>query len=653
MAEKKTVKKDIQKIKAVPKSKPEIGIDTNNTFPNNLLDAAVGDTLDTGILENFSTVSQTREQIYSLIDTMAQDSTLAAVIESYAEDATEFTDSGKIMWAESNDEKVSRYVNYLLDSLNVDKHIYSWVYSMVKYGDVYLRLYRQSDYGTDLLFGESEEKKTETLNESKEDLLTKVDDEYGKLNESEIDKLEGKKESLKEAVYLNVPHKNDPYVHYVEMVANPGEMFELTKFGKTVGYISAPVTIQTKQDTSSNFLNRYKMNKRDVTVYAASDFVHGCIEDNSGRVPEEVTIFVDNDVDKDNVKETRKATYRVKRGQSILYNQFKSWRELTLLENSVLLNRLTKSAVSRLMQVEVGDMPKSKVVSHLNNLKTLFKQKAAINKGESYQEYTNPGPMENLVILPVHEGKGKIEVSTMGGDVDPKQLTDLSWFQDKLFGGLRVPKQFFGVTDDNAGFSGGESLAIISSKYGKAVKRIQNTACQMITDLINLMLVDKGLFSYINKFVIKLQPPVTKDEQEKRANNDNRIRYVSDIMQQFADVDDELFKLKLDKLLLSPIINDSEIVDLIQDKIDEIESKEEATETTTSKKEAKDEEEAKKEEDSRRNIGGGFPSIDEEEPYLPEESSEEEIVSDLEATGDEDSYLPSAEELGVDMTQNS
>ena len=49
------------------------------------------------------------------------------------------------------------------------------------------------------------------------------------------------------------------------------------------------------------------------------------------------------------------------------------------------------------------------------------------------------------------------------------------YYQDKFFGGLRVPKQNFGVTNDNAGFSGGESLSIISSRYAKMIKRIQNT----------------------------------------------------------------------------------------------------------------------------------------------------------------------------------
>lgn len=646
MAEKK---KENQRIKPIPKAKPEIGIDTNNAFPENLLDAAQSKVLDTGVLENFSTVAQTREQIYSLIDTMAQDSTLAAVVESYAEDATETNDSGKIMWAESNDDKVSRYVNWLLEDLNIDKHIYLWAYSLVKYGDVYLRLYRQSDYGEDLLFGENTSKKDKTLNEDY--LNKKIDDDFGKLTEEEIKALEGK-ENLKEAVYLNIPNKNDPYVHYVEMVPNPGEMFELTKLGKTCGYIDAPVNIQNKRDVDT-LLNRYKLNKKDVTVYSAGDFVHGCLEDNSSRTPEEVTIFLDDDLDdtSKSSSNSKKATYKVKRGQSLLYNQFKNWRELTLLENAVLLNRLTKSSISRLMQVEVGDMPKNKVRSHIAQLKNLFAQKAAFDKDKSYSEYTNPGPMENLVIVPIHEGKGKIENTTIGGDVDPKQLTDLSWFQDKLFGGLRVPKQFFGVTDDNAGFSGGESLAIISSKYGKAVKRVQNTLCQMITDLIHLFLIDKGMYSFINKFTLRIQPPVTKDEQERRANNDNRIRYVGDIMQQFNDVDDPLFKLKLDKLLLAPVINDSDVLTLLQEKIDELEEEnkpEEETEEVSSSKE-----EQKEKEDLNRNIPSSMPTLsdtEESEKEMGEIATEEQSMEPVEEI--EDSYMPSPEELGQDMTQN-
>lgn len=634
--------KDKKRIKPVPREKPEIGIDTNNTFPDSLLDAAMASSLDTGVLENFSTVAQTREQVYSLIDTMAQDSTLNAVIESYAEDATEPNDRGKIIWAESkdNDEKVSGYVNYLLESLNIDKYIYSWAFSLVKYGDVYLQLYRHSDYGEDLLFGDSKNKKQEQLNES----LNDADDEFGRYVEPKEPEV---KENLKESVILKTNSKNDPYVHYVKMVNNPGEMFELTKFGKTVGYIKAPTIVQGTYDKVAS-LNRYlRMNKKDVIIYGATDFVHGCLDDNSNRVPEEVNIYLDdnvNEVDKNDYKNI--ATYTVRRGQSLLYNQFKTWRELTLLENSVLLSRLTRSSINRVFQVEVGDMPKAKVRSHIAQLKNLFEQKAALNKNQSYQEYTNPGPMENLVILPVHEGKGHIEKFEMGGEVDPKQLTDLSWFQDKLFGGLRVPKQFFGVTDDAAGFSGGESLAIISSKYAKAVKRVQNTLCQMITDLINLFLYDKGIIDYINKFTIRVQAPVTKDEETKRQNNDNRIRYVGDVMQQFDNVDDPVFKLKMQKLLLAPVINDDAVLSLIQEKITELEE-ENKEQTPEDREEETDLNDLSNEEPSEPTPLPEF-NPGEEEPTFEETEIEENPTPEVE----EDSYLPNPEELGIDMTQN-
>ena len=59
-----------------------------------------------------------------------------------------------------------------------------------------------------------------------------------------------------------------------------------------------------------------------------------------------------------NKSDSMTSTYSVKRGQSILYNSFRNWRQLTLLEMSALLNRVTKSAVTRIITVDVGDMPK-------------------------------------------------------------------------------------------------------------------------------------------------------------------------------------------------------------------------------------------------------------------------------------------------------
>ena len=165
---------------------------------------------------------------------------------------------------------------------------------------------------------------------------------------SNFKKQENKKEKddLKEDVNIITHKDDDHYVHYIEAVANPGDMFELTKFGKTMGYIEAPVKIQSiKQNTLTNLYMpmRYEMKRGDVNIFQPTDFVHAALEDTSSRQPEEVQIFLDEDEKGTNLK------YTVRRGQSLLYSAFKIWRELSLLESSVLLNRITKSSIVRVL----------------------------------------------------------------------------------------------------------------------------------------------------------------------------------------------------------------------------------------------------------------------------------------------------------------
>lgn len=550
--------------KSTTNLKQNININLDNNFANKIVQAAVAETLDISKIEGFSNVAQTREQFYQIIDQMVQDSTIASVIETYAEDCTETNDNGQIVWCESKNENIGKYVTYLLKSMEIDKHAYPWIVSFCKYGDIYLRLYRESDYKKDSIF---DSKPDNNINES------------NYLNES----VEEPKD-LNESVSINIHDKNDHYIHYLEKVSNPAEMFDLTRFGKNAGYIQAPITNQVTYNnqngweaSQSSFL-RYKVKRNDIQVYEATSFVHGCLDDNSNRVPEEVSIFLNDD---DYVKNTSPIIYTVRRGQSLLANLWKTWRQLSLLENSVILNRITKSSIVRIISVETGDMGQEQIASVLSKVKQMIEQKSAVDTGRSMSEYTNSGPIENNIYVPTHGGIGNISTQQFGGDVDPKQLTDLNYFQNKFFGSLRIPKAFFGITDDGAGFNGGQSLSIISSRYGKAVKRIQNAFIQTITDAINYILIDKGLVSWVNQFTLRMQAPITQEEIDRRSNKDNRIRYVSDIMTSLSEVSDPVIKMSILKILLSSVINDPEIINLIQQQIDKLEEEQKTTPTDT------------------------------------------------------------------------
>lgn len=98
-------------------------IDNSSQLIDILLDAGLTGNLDYGSIEKFTSISNARDQIYTVIDTMAKDSDVASVIKTFARDACETADNGHIVWCESADPSISKYVNYLLDITNVDKNI--------------------------------------------------------------------------------------------------------------------------------------------------------------------------------------------------------------------------------------------------------------------------------------------------------------------------------------------------------------------------------------------------------------------------------------------------------------------------------------------------------------------------------------------------
>ena len=615
------------KIKKVTPEGKESDVGISDVMYDNIIQSGINSTLDLSGINSLSQQATTRNEMYNIYDTMCEDGQISAVIKTYAEDATQRNAEGNIVWATSNDSNIAYLINYYIDSLNIDKNIYKWAYSLCKYGDLYIRLYRESEYD-DAIFGK-------------------------------------KNRNLTEDVKIKAFKKNDKYAHYVEMVTNPAEMFELTKFGKTVGFIKSPVDgVIVRSQNNIDFMNyAYKFKRNDITIYPPTEFVHAAIEDNVSRYEESVNIFLnDSDYDNDN----NAYSYTVKRGQSLLSNVYKTWRELQLLEASVLLNRVTKSSIVRLINVEVGDMPKENVAKTLMGIKQMIEQKAAINKGSGMSEYTNPGPIENNVYVPTHDGVGAISTTQIGGDVDVKSLADLEWYLNKLYGSLQVPKNFFSQNDDAAGFNGGQSLTIISSRYAKTVKHIQNILTQLLKDIFNLILLDKGLDSYINNFEVHIQPPVTQEDIDRMENQSTKVQLSRDIMDMLSDIEDAPARLKILKSLMKNIVTDPDIIKELDEQIElaiaEKEPVEEPQKNNTDSDDdseifsLKDEDESSITDDSEDTEKSDESSINDDSEDT--EKSDDDMYTDIntdEGDTSEKSYdtiLPSPDQLGIDLVNS-
>ena len=638
-----------KKTNAVPKPEKNIGVDVKDDFAKAIIDAASANILDFSEIEKFTTISQRRDELFSLLDAMSNDSKVMAVLETFAEDATEANDQGQIVWAEAGDANISKYINFLLTDLNVDKKVFAWCYSLCKYGDVYVRLYKQSEIEDDLLADRNGAKaEIEKQNEIANDLMR-------------VDANEVQDRTMNEKLIYRAFDKNDKYAHYVEAIPNPAEVFELTKFGKSYAYIQAPVQVNTSyayQDEWNNLdlynFQRYKFRKSDIQVFPATTFVHACLKEGNNRYPEHVDIYrTQADWDAD----TTDLSYTVNRGQSLLYPAFKVWRELQLLENSVLLNRVTKSSLVRVVGIQVQDMPKENVKILMNHMKQLIEQKTALNIGNSMSEYTNPGPIENNIFVPIYGEQGTISTTDIGGgDPNVKDLADLDYYMNLFYGTMKVPKQYFSQTDDATGFNGGTSLTIVSSRYAKTVKRVQQAIIQMVTDMINLMLVDKGLVSYIGKFAIKMQKPTTQEDITRRESSAANISLVSDIMNIIGDIEDPIVRLRIIKQLFANNQISPEVLSILQEEINRMEKEKE--EEKAAGVEGTGENEAQI--DVNVNSGGGgmesfedFGSEPSSEPSFEESTFEAYPAPAAEETGAEEISLPSMGDLGLDFADNS
>ena len=611
----------------------KLDIDTTKQIVDDILLGSRGNGINTAEIEKFTSIANSRDQIYTIIDTMAKDSAVASILKTFADSACEPNDHGKIVWCESNDSKISKFVNYLLGVINVDKKIYGWTYCLAKYGDVYLRLYRDSDYNDPHFKKDAIEKAYSARNVLTEDV----------------------KKDLKESITLNIHGINDPYSYYVEAVADPGTMFELTKMGTSYGYIETP----NVESNSFGFATagggisdlsyaNYKMKSTDINLYQADDFVHGCLEEDFTRFPERVELY---DSTKDYKKSKNATTYTVRRGKSMLIDNYKVWREKTLLENSILLNRVTRSSIVRIINTEVGDMPKEQASLVLRRVKELFEQRTAYKAGDSMSEYNNPGPMENNIYLTTHNGQGNITVSAVGGDVDVKGLADLDSWVNKFYAGYGIPKAYFGYTDDGAGFNGGTSLSIISSQFAKGVRHLQTAIIQMITDMINLILVNKGLKAYLNNFTIKMKAPVTQEEIDSRENFNNRANAISSVNSLFGEVEDKSRRLEILKTLVATLNYGDEITSILDDEIKATKQKEQE-EAEQAAKEAAEQEKLEAEESTEKPV--------EEEPKLSEvdlsgiepeteKSAEEENAENIDLAPMPDSALESIKTKGTEL----
>lgn len=499
------------RLSANPQRDSEIGV---SSIDDDITEKQLGTAtslIDATEVDRFTTLSKYRDERYAAYEEMLSDPIISGALEMYADDSTPYNSDNRIVWAESDDPIIAQAADRLIKVLGIENHAWRDVYSLCTYGDLYFRLYRD---------GDESEAELDNRDNSVSEITVKPHDNTRKLEER------------------------------IEYVTNPAAIFDLQEKDKTTGFIR--VRVKPTQDTQSvnkEFLTGFN---QPISTVAPNSFdmmnntsyVHICLSDSVERFPNLLAV-------KDAEGETSDI-YKVKTGKSLLEDAYPVTRQLKLLQDSLLLNRLTKSALIRLLQIEVGDMPKTEANLLLQRVKSLMEQKMSVNtETGAARSYNSPGPIENIIYIPTKDGKGAINQVTIGGDINVKDIVDIDYFQNKQLAALKIPKQYLNF-DAPEGLSNGTNLTKVSSRYAHTIMRIQKAYTSGIANILNLFFIDKNL-DYVNKFTIKMVTPTTAEDVERSEILTSRISQVRDLMDIYAEYDDDT-KHKILKALTNDLI---------------------------------------------------------------------------------------------------
>ena len=109
----------------------------------NFPDIEVGSYVDNSAFAKFRELSNDRQAQYNAYDEMTKDIIISSALEMYADDASQYDHTGKMIWAESEDDSLAEYINELLDTLCISDNLWTIYYLLATYGDVYIRLFKK------------------------------------------------------------------------------------------------------------------------------------------------------------------------------------------------------------------------------------------------------------------------------------------------------------------------------------------------------------------------------------------------------------------------------------------------------------------------------------------------------------------------------
>ena len=195
-------------------------------------------------------------------------------------------------------------------------------------------------------------------------------------------------------------------------------------------------------------------------------------------------------------------------GTSMLEKARRTWKQLLLSEDAMMIYRTSRAPERRVFKVFVGNMNDDDVEAYVNRVADKFKRQQVVDsKTGNVDMRFNQMAVDQDYFIPVRDPATPSPIETLAGATNLSEIADIEYIQKKLLTALRVPKAFLGFEEV---VGDGKNLSLQDIRFARTINRIQKCMIQELNKIAIIHLFLLGFEDEIDNFTIGLSNPSTQ-----------------------------------------------------------------------------------------------------------------------------------------------
>lgn len=214
-------------------------------------------------------------------------------------------------------------------------------------------------------------------------------------------------------------------------------------------------------------------------------------------------------------------------GKSMVEGARRTWKQLSLMEDAMLIHRIMRAPEKRIFKVDIGNLPPNEVDTYMKRIIDKMKKAPVID--DKTGEYNLKYNMQNLTedfYLPVRGGDSGTNIESLPG-LTYEAVEDIEYLRNKMLASLKIPKAFLGY-EEQVGSKA--TLAAEDVRFARTIERIQRITISELTKIAVAHLYSQGYTdAALVDFELELTNPSTIYEQERLELWDSKQRIAKDM----------------------------------------------------------------------------------------------------------------------------